>query len=104
MSKRLLYLEKVTSEGAADSFAWYALGLEYKGLGRIDDALRTFEKLREKDAGYVAMYLMCGTMLLDAGRASEARSWLTQGIETATKAGDGKARGELADALARLEG
>lgn len=102
MSKRLLYLEKVTSDGTADSFAWYALGLEYKGLGRIDDAVKTFERLREKDAGYVAMYLMCGTMLLDAGRANDARGWLTQGIETATKAGDGKARGELEDALSRV--
>ena len=102
MSKRLLYLEKVTTDGTADSFAWYALGLEYAGLGRIDDALRTFAGLREKDAKYVPMYLMCGTMLAKAGRADEARTWLTDGQGVAKEAGDGKALGELSEALGSL--
>jgi tetratricopeptide (TPR) repeat protein len=102
VSKRLLYLEKITSDGTADSFAWYALALEYKGLGRVDDALATFAKLREKDAKYVPMYLMCGTMLVDAGRRDDARAWLLQGREVAVEAGDLKARGEIDDALSQV--
>ena len=102
MSKRLLYLEKLTSEGKADSFAWYALGLEYSNAGRIDDALGAFKSLRDKDAAYVPMYLMCGTMLATAGRADEAREWLEAGITAANKAGDTKALGEIRDALAKL--
>jgi predicted Zn-dependent protease len=102
MSKRLAYLEKLTAEGKADSFAWYALGLEYAGLDRVDDALTAFGSLRAKDAAYVPMYLMCGTMLAKHGRAAEAREWLEQGRAAAETAGDGKALGEISDALAKL--
>ena len=102
MSKRLAYLEKLTSEGKADSFAWYALGLEYAGLERVDDALGAFKSLREKDPRYVAMYLMCGTMLAKHGRSGDAREWLEQGQMVAKDAGDTKALGEISDALANL--
>jgi tetratricopeptide (TPR) repeat protein len=102
MSKRLLYLEKVTSEGTADSFAWYALALEYDGQGRVDDAVATFDKLREKDPSYVPMYLMCGSMLAKAGRNAEAKEWLELGEKRAGEKGDSKALGEIRDALAKL--
>lgn len=102
MSKRLVYLEKVTSEGNADSFAWYALALEYSGLDRVDDALAAFQSLRQKDASYVPMYLMCGTVLTKHGRVDEAREWLEAGVLSATAKGDTKALGEIHDALAKL--
>jgi hypothetical protein len=99
-SKRLVVLEKMTASGAADSFAWYALAMEYTGLERIDDAVRTFVTLREKDPTYVPMYLMCGTMLLKAARPAEGREWLTLGIAAARSKGDTHALGELESALA----
>ena len=102
MSKRLAYLESVVAAGTADSFARYALALEYKSLGRIDDAVAAFDALREKDPAYVPMYLMCGTMLAEAGRAADARTWLEQGLDRARAAGDAKATGEIGDALASL--
>jgi tetratricopeptide (TPR) repeat protein len=102
MSKRLAYLEKITSEGSKDPFAWYGLALEYSNLGRPDDALATFVKLRALDAGYVPMYLMCGTMLSKLGRADEARDWLTLGIAEAKAKGNTHALSELQDALAAL--
>lgn len=101
MSKRLLFLEKMVADGKADSFGHYCLALEYKGLGRVDDAVTAFENLRAKDAAYVPMYLMCGTMLLDASRTDEARNWLSWGKDAASRAGDSKALGEIQDALAR---
>ena len=79
ISKRLAVLEKMTSGGSADPFAWYGLAMEYKGLGRNDDAVATFVKLRALDPGYVPQYLMCGTLLLDLGRHAEARDWLEAG-------------------------
>jgi len=102
MSKRLAYLEKITSEGKADSFAWYALGLEYAGLDRVDDALAAFTALRDKDARYVPMYLMCGTMLAKHGRNDAAREWLERGQAVAKEAGDSKAFGEISDALSKI--
>jgi tetratricopeptide (TPR) repeat protein len=102
MSKRLAYLEKVTSEGSKDSFTWYCLANEYANTGRPDDALRTFEALRQLDPAYVPQYLICGQMLINHKRPEEARAWLSQGIEIATKAGNGHALGELQTALALL--
>ncbi len=101
-SKRLSVLEKMTAAGSKDPFAWYGLAMEYSSLGRVDDALRTFSLLRDLDATYVPMYLMCGTMLAKAGRAEEARGWLTQGIDAARAKGDSHAFSELNDALAAL--
>jgi len=101
MSKRLAYLEKITSEGSTDPFAWYGLALEYKTLGRVDDALRTFESLRAKDPTYVPMYLMCGQMLIDAGRDG-ARGWLEAGVAAAKAKRDTHALSELEAALDSL--
>lgn len=100
MSKRLAFLEKMTSEGSADPFAWYGLAMEYRNLQRHDDALRTFQKLRETSPEYVAMYLMCGQMLQGMNRLDEAREWLGAGVVVARKKGDTHALGELEAALA----
>ncbi len=102
MSKRLAYLEKITSDGSTDPFAWYGLALEYKTLGRIDDALRTFEQLRERTPDYVPMFLMCGQMLADAGRADAARTWLEAGVTVARAKRDTHALGEIEAALEAL--
>ena len=101
-SKRLEVLLKMTSHDGADSFAWYALALEYKGLGRVDEAFSAFEKLRAKDDSYVPMYLMCGTMLVEANRRAEAKEWLAAGLVAAKKKGDAHAAGEIEGALASL--
>ena len=102
MSKRLEMLEMLIASGKADSFARYALALEYRSADRIDDALRAFGKLRESDAGYVPMYLQAGAMLSAAGRLDEARAWLQAGIDAARAKGDDHARSEMSDLLERI--
>ena len=101
-SKRLAVLEKITGAGSKDPFAWYGLALEYKSLGRSDDAVATFAKLHAIDPGYVAQYLMCGTLLLELGRHEEARAELTLGAAAARAKGDSHALSEIEDALARV--
>lgn len=102
MNKRLAFLEQHCAAGTADSFAFYGLAMEYRKEGRVDDAIATFGKLREKDAAYVPMYLMAGQALIDAGRTEEARSWLESGIQAARAKHDSHALGELESALAGL--
>ena len=102
MNKRLAFLEQHVAGGAADSFAFYGLGMEYRKEGRIDDAVATFAKLREKDPDYLPLYLMAGQALIDAGRGAEAKTWLESGIAVAQRKGDGKTLGELESALALL--
>ena len=99
-TKRLMMLEKMVEGGTQDPFPWYGLGMEYAGLGRVDDALRTFTSLRKMTPDYVPMYLMCGTMLLKAGRSDEGRSWLADGVGVARSKGDTHALSELEEALA----
>ena len=102
MNKRLAYLEKLTSEGSKDPFAWYGLALEYRNLDRAEDALRTFETLRATTPDYVPMFLMCGQLLEKMGRIDDAKAWLEAGIAAAKKKGDSHALGELEGALAAL--
>jgi predicted Zn-dependent protease len=101
-SKRLEFLVKTTSSGNRDPFVWYGLAMEYRSLERKDEALATFEELRKHAPDYVPMYLMCGQMLESMARQSDARAWLTSGIEAARKKGDMHAASELEAALAAL--
>ena len=102
MNKRLAFLEQHVAAGGADAFAFYGLGMEYRKEGRVDDAVATFGKLRDKDPDYLPLYLMAGQTLIDAGRAAEARTWLESGIAVAQRKGDGKTLGELESALASV--
>ena len=103
MNKRLAMLEKLTASSQADSFAFYCLGMEYRKEARVDEAVQAFDTLRKRDPGYLAMYLMAGQMLREAGRLPEAASWLAQGIELATEKRDSKALGELESELATVQ-
>jgi len=102
MNKRLAFLEQHCASPGADSFAFYGLGMEYRKEGRIDDAISTFGRLKEKDPDYVPMYLMAGQALIDAGRSAEARAWLEAGVAVATRKHDSHALGELESALASV--
>jgi len=101
-SKRLDFLVKLTSTGNEDPFVWYGLAMEYRSLSRFDEALATFEALRTRTPDYVPMYLMCGQMLEQMGRAADARAWLTSGIVAARAKGDAHAASELEGALGAL--
>ena len=100
--KRLAMLEKITQGGSKDPFAWYGLALEYKGLGRVDDALAAFTTLRSQSPEYVAMYLMCGQMLAELSRTEDAREWFEAGVAAARAKRDSHALSELEGALAAL--
>ena len=102
MSKRLAVLEKVIAAGQGDSFAWYGLAMEYRTLGRFEDALRTFTTLRQNDPDYVPQYLMAGQLLSEQGQPEQAREWIQQGIERARAKGDGHALSELESLLAQV--
>jgi len=102
-NKRLAFLEKTTADGSTDPLAWYGLAMEYRKLQRWDEALQTFSALRARKPDYVAMYLMCGQMLDEAGRKDEARDWLEIGLRTAREKGDTHAASEIESALSLLD-
>ncbi|MEO7111693.1 MAG: tetratricopeptide repeat protein [Polyangiaceae bacterium] len=102
MSKRLLYLEKITTDGSTDPFHWYCLAQEYRSQEKNDEAVRTFDKLAEMAPDYVPMFLMAGQLLEKMGKLDDAKSWLDRGIAAAKKKGDSHAQGELESARSML--
>ena len=102
MSPRLQLLIEAVEGLPHDPFPQYGLALEYKGLGRREEAVETFRTLMEGHPDYVPAYLQAGMVLMDLGRADQARAVLERGVEVAGRKGDGHARSELMAALASL--
>jgi len=92
---RLEALEEAVKSLPDDPFPRYGLALEYRSLGRREEAAEAFRGLLGAHPGYVPAYLQAGMLLIDLGRADEAREVLSRGIEVATRAGDTHARNEL---------
>ncbi len=102
MSKRLAFLEGLVAAGKADSFARYGLAMEYRTLGRKDDAKQAFEALRAADPTYVPMYLMAGQLWSETGDREVARAWVDQGIAAARAKHDAHALSEPEGLAAEL--
>jgi tetratricopeptide (TPR) repeat protein len=85
-----------------DPFPRYALALEYKNGGRLDDAWKTFEALMAAQPDYTAAYLHAGNTLVALGRKADAGDVYRRGIEVCQRRGDTHARGELEGALETL--
>jgi predicted Zn-dependent protease len=101
---RIDTLKAFIAKKPTDPFAQYALALEYKNAGRLDEAEQTFGALMQAHPTYTAAYLHAGNTLVDLKRVQDARAVYTRGIEVCIKAGDGHARGELEGALASVGG
>ncbi len=104
MSQRLDMLERVIAAGSDDPFHWYARAMEFRSLGRLQEAQAAYEAVADRFAAYVPTYLMAGQLAAELGQTDIARQWLTRGITAAAKAGDAHAQSELRSALAALEG
>ena len=85
-----------------DPFPRYALAMEYKNGGRLDDARTAFEALMASHPDYTAAYLHAGNTLIALGLRDEARAVYQRGVEACVRKGDAYARGELEGALASI--
>jgi tetratricopeptide (TPR) repeat protein len=103
MSQRLELLERLVASGQADSFGRYALAMEYKKLGRSEEALAAFRDLRERDPDYLPTYQMAAALLTELDRPADAGPWLEAGLQLARRLGNDKTASELAQALEELE-
>jgi tetratricopeptide (TPR) repeat protein len=87
-----------------DPFPRYALAMEYKNTGRLEEARGIFTELMATSPGYTASYLHAGNVLLSLGQFDQARSVYERGITVCAGSGDSHARGELESALGSLPG
>jgi len=102
LPSRIEMLQAFIAQKPADPFPRYALALEFKNGGRLEEAAALFSDLMSKDPDYTATYLHAGNLLVTMGRKDEARTVYETGIATASRRGDAHARGELEGALGSL--
>ncbi len=99
---KLETLQEFVASSPSEPLPRYALAMEYKNLGRHEDAVKTFRELVSLHPEYVPTYLMLGQLLIGLGRVAEARDTLTAGLGAARQAGNRHAAGEIQEALDAL--
>lgn len=100
---RIAALQEILKENPNDSFARYALGLEYSGAGETEAALLEFGKLLAAHPDYTNGYFMSAQTLAKAERVEEARVMLQSGIESAHRTNNRHAMSEMQAMLDELE-
>ena len=102
MPSRIEMLQAFIAQKPSDPFPRYALALEFKNAGRLEEAAALFSDLMNKDPDYTATYLHAGNLLVTMGQKDQARTVYEAGIAAASRRGDTHARGELEGALGSL--
>jgi Tfp pilus assembly protein PilF len=100
---RLEQLKLILEQDPRNTFARYALGMEYSSAGQVDAALREFRTLLEVDANYANAFFMGAQALQNGGRTEEAVLWLRDGIECAQRVGNRHAQSEMQTMLEELQ-
>lgn len=95
-------LLKFIEKAPRDPFPRYALAMEHKNAGRLQDARAAFESLLAVCPDYTASYLHAGNTLVALGEKTAAADVYRRGIEVCGQRGDAHARGEIEGALAAL--
>jgi len=103
MSTRLAMIQRLVEQGSNDPFVWYALAMEYRAAGQLEEALNAFLQVRDKFPKYVPTYLMAAQVAAELGRSEEARAWCQSGIDVAESQSESHARSELDIFLQNLE-
>ncbi len=101
---RIATFRKFAEQQPNDPFPLYSLAMEYRNQDNVEEAQPYFDQLRERFPDYLAAYLHAGANLTALRRKQDAVECYGAGLVVAGKAGDGKAREELQQALAELEG
>ncbi len=83
MSVRLNLLEAYLKEDPFDEFLKYALALEYKSLGRTEEAYLHLKSLIEVSPEYLASYYMAGKFAEELHYQTEALNLYETGIKKA---------------------
>jgi tetratricopeptide (TPR) repeat protein len=102
-SERVEHLKSILAQDPRNTFARYALGMEYMAAGETDSALQEFRVVLEVDANYANAFFMGAQALEEAERIAEAVQWLREGIVCAQRAGNKHAETEMQSMLEELE-
>ena len=103
MADRIDEFRRFVEQYPDQVFPRYALAMEYRGAGRLEESRTAFADLIARDPRYVPAYLQAGFVLQQMGLRAEAADTFRRGIEAARAAGDGHALSELSASLQSLE-
>ncbi|MEX1136980.1 MAG: hypothetical protein WEB89_08770 [Balneolales bacterium] len=101
--KRMEKLKEFLAKDPTDSFAKFALALEYVNLSELDTARALFEELQQDDPEYVGLYYHLGKLYENLDEAGPAITTYNKGIEVAENAADEHSASELRQALLEIE-
>lgn len=99
---RLEFLQEALKKNPVDTFARYALAMEFSNAGQAEPAWEHFEYLLTHHPEYSATYYQAGMFLWKQGRREEAQKVLSQGIDVTRRQGKSHAQSELERALEEL--
>lgn len=94
-AERLDQLRAMQAEEPEDAFLRYAIALELKRLGRMEEAIADLEALLRDKPDHVASYYQLATWLAELGRVTDAVETCNTGSLRALVQGERKARTEL---------
>ena len=94
-AERVEQLKSILAQDPGNTFARYALGMEYMSAGETGPALQEFRAVLEVDANYANAFFMGAQALQHAERIAEAVQWLRDGIACARRAGNRHAESEM---------
>ena len=103
MSVRLNLLQVYLKEDPFDEFLKYALALEYKSLGRIEEAYSELKSLIEISPDYLASYYMTAKTAEELHIPTQAIIWYEKGIQKAIDQNNAHTLAELRSALNMLK-
>lgn len=102
-NNRLEKLLEMQKENPNDLFFEYAIALEYKAIGRIDDAINQFEKSISLDENHIASYYQLGIIFEQKAETEKALKYLTRGFELAKFKNDLKTANEFRTLIDEIE-
>ncbi len=92
------------AEEPNDAFIRYAIALELKRAGKMEEAVNDLWILLKADPKYTACYYQLAVILIDLGRAEDAMHVCEAGSLQCITTGDRKARAELLELKKAIAG
>ena len=101
--ERLAQLQAMLAEEPGDLFLRYAITLELKRAGNMEQAITDLESILHEHPDHIASYYQLAIMLADLGRTADAITVCKAGSMQCLVTGDRKARAELMELQNGLE-
>jgi len=100
--ERIQELREFVKRDPNDSFARYALALEYAASGEVELAVAMLLDLLTRDPSYVPAYQQLGYNYQKLDKSAEAIEMFQKGIACAKSQNDNHAASEMQDALDQM--